>query len=60
MNSLSEKQGAATPNSREFFLSKHFYLDDRIVTGKLMIDRFTFQQYVDEVRKQKEQAELDF
>jgi two-component system, LytTR family, sensor kinase len=31
-----------------------------IVTGKLMIDRFTFQKYVDEVSKQKEQAELDF
>jgi len=31
-----------------------------LVTGKLMIDRFRFQQYVDEIAKQKEQAELDF
>lgn len=31
-----------------------------IVAGKLIIDRFQFQQYVDEITKQKEQAELDF
>jgi len=31
-----------------------------IVAGKLIIDRFRFQQYVDEMAKQKEQAELDF
>ena len=31
-----------------------------IVAGKLIIDRFHFQQYVDEMAKQKEQAELDF
>ena len=31
-----------------------------IVAGKLIIDRFNFQQYVDEMAKQKEQAELDF
>ena len=31
-----------------------------IVAGKLIIDRFNFQQYVDEMAKQKEQVELDF
>jgi len=31
-----------------------------IVAGKLIIDRFHFQQHVDEVEKQKERAELDF
>lgn len=31
-----------------------------LVAGKLIIDRFKFQQYVDEISKQKEQAELDF
>ena len=31
-----------------------------IVAGKLIIDRFYFQQYVDEMAKQKEAAELDF
>jgi LytS/YehU family sensor histidine kinase len=31
-----------------------------IVAVKLIIDRFRFQQYVDEMAKQKEQAELDF
>ena len=31
-----------------------------LVAGKLIIDRFRFQQYIDEMAKQKEQAELDF
>jgi LytS/YehU family sensor histidine kinase len=31
-----------------------------ILAGKLIIDRFHFQQYVDEMAKEKEQAELDF
>ncbi|MEP6676201.1 MAG: histidine kinase [Ferruginibacter sp.] len=31
-----------------------------ILAGKLMIDRFHFQQHIDEMSKQKEQAELDF
>jgi hypothetical protein len=31
-----------------------------LVAGKLIIDRFRFQQYVDEMTKQKEQVELDF
>ena len=31
-----------------------------IVAGKLIIDRFQFQKYIDEMAKQKEQAELDF
>jgi LytS/YehU family sensor histidine kinase len=31
-----------------------------IVSGKLIIDRFQFQLYIDKVNKQKEQAELDF
>jgi LytS/YehU family sensor histidine kinase len=31
-----------------------------IVSGKLLIDRFRFQQYVDEMAKEKEKAELDF
>jgi len=31
-----------------------------LVAGKLIIDRFHFQQHVDEVEKQKERAELDF
>ena len=31
-----------------------------IVAAKLMIDRFRFQQYVDEMKKQKEEAELNF
>jgi LytS/YehU family sensor histidine kinase len=31
-----------------------------IVSAKLMIDRFRFQQYIEEVNIQKEQAELDF
>ncbi len=31
-----------------------------LVAGKLIIDRFRFQQYIDEMTKQKEQAELDF
>ena len=31
-----------------------------IVAGKLIIDRFHFQQHVDQLEKQKEQAELDF
>jgi hypothetical protein len=31
-----------------------------LITGKLMIDRFRLQQYVQEVARQKERAELDF
>jgi two-component system, LytTR family, sensor kinase len=31
-----------------------------LVAGRVMIDRFQFQQYLEEVTKQKEQAELDF
>jgi len=31
-----------------------------IVAAKLVVDRFRFQQHLDEVKKQKEQAELDF
>lgn len=31
-----------------------------LVAGKLMIDRFRFQQYVNEIARQKERAELDF
>jgi len=31
-----------------------------LVAGKLMIDRFQFQQYLDHINRQKEQAELDF
>ena len=31
-----------------------------LIAGKLMIDRFRFQQYVDDVARQKERAELDF
>ena len=31
-----------------------------LVAGKVIIDRFRFQQYIDEMAKQKEQAELDF
>ncbi len=31
-----------------------------LVAGKIVIERFRFQQYFDEVTKQKEQAELDF
>lgn len=31
-----------------------------LVAGKLIIDRFRFQQYIDEMARQKEQAELDF
>ena len=31
-----------------------------IVSGKLMIDRYRFQQHIEDVNSQKEQAELDF
>ncbi|MFP5040847.1 sensor histidine kinase [Parasediminibacterium sp. JCM 36343] len=31
-----------------------------LVAGKIAIDRFRFQQYLDEMAKEKEQAELDF
>jgi two-component system, LytTR family, sensor kinase len=31
-----------------------------LISGKLMIDRFRFQQYVNEIARQKERAELDF
>lgn len=31
-----------------------------LVAAKVIIDRFRFQQYIDEMAKQKEQAELDF
>jgi two-component system LytT family sensor kinase len=31
-----------------------------LVAGRVMIDRFQFQQHLEEVTKQKEQAELDF
>jgi LytS/YehU family sensor histidine kinase len=31
-----------------------------VISIKLMLDRFRFQQHLDEVKKQKEQAELDF
>jgi len=31
-----------------------------LIAGKLMIDRFRVQQYVDDIARQKERAELDF
>ncbi|MFI5153566.1 MAG: sensor histidine kinase [Chitinophagales bacterium] len=51
------------PNAKTIFTSSSlniFMWTVIIVSAKLMIDRFRFQQYIEEVNIQKEQAELDF
>ena len=63
MNEFFFLKGKPQPNFTTLFTSSFlniFIWTIILVTGKLMIDRFTFQQYVDEVSKQKERAELDF
>ena len=55
--------GKAAPAFSELFINSFlniFIWVVCIVAGKLIIDRLHFQQYVDEMAKQKEQAELDF
>ena len=55
--------GKAQPALTELFFNSFlniFIWTVCIVAGKLIIDRFRFQQYVDELTKQKEKAELNF
>ena len=55
--------GKAAPGFSELFINSFlniFIWVVCIVAGKIVIDRFHFQQYVDEMAKQKEQVELDF
>ena len=55
--------GKAQPGFDELFLNSFlniFVWVICLVAGKLIADRFRFQQYIDEMARQKEQAELDF
>jgi hypothetical protein len=55
--------GKPQPGFSELFLNSFlniFIWVVCLVAAKLTIDRFRFQQYLDEIAKQKEQAELDF
>jgi LytS/YehU family sensor histidine kinase len=55
--------GKSQPGFSELFLNSFlniFIWVIGIVSIKLIIDRFRFQQYVDEMAKEKEKAELDF
>jgi len=55
--------GKSQPAFSELFLNSFlniFIWAVGLVAAKLTIDRFRFQQYLDEIAKQKEQAELDF
>ena len=55
--------GKQQPGFEELFITSFvniFIWVVCIVAGKLVIDRFRFQQYIDEMAAQKEQAELDF
>jgi two-component system, LytTR family, sensor kinase len=56
-------KGKPQPSVSDFFtnsLLNIFIWVVCLVAGKIIIDRFRFQQYIDEMAKQKEQAELDF
>lgn len=56
-------RGQPQPGFEKIFLDSLFNIfiwTLVIVAVKLLIDRFHFQQYIEEVNKQKEQAELDF
>ena len=55
--------GKSQPSASDLFINSLlniFIWVVCLVAGKLIIDRFRFQQYIDEMAKQKEQAELDF
>jgi LytS/YehU family sensor histidine kinase len=55
--------GKGQPPIKDLFLNSFFNIfiwTVCLVAGKLIIDRFRFQHYVDELAKQKETAELKF
>jgi two-component system LytT family sensor kinase len=54
---------ASAPTAKHLFVNSFlniFIWTVAIVAGKIMIDRFRFQQYVEKIQKEKSKAELDF
>ena len=63
MNESIFLTGKAQPTASALFIASFlniFIWSALIVSAKLVIDRFRFQQYLEEIKKQKSKAELDF